>query len=407
MMGNKKKRYTSSGRSTPQKPPLSEPDLSLDANEDPYWKISLPREEPGKYARYLVRFQREAYQHPEWAEDLISGIPTYYCVLGVLRGATAEQLLHHYNQEMIFSYYPDDIIERAYSTLSKTVNRIKYDEMLHLYLTISRSLPPEKKEELINEHKSHIERAKVFRRLGEIQKTYYDYPLFIAKGMPDIFTFSNLSRDCSEEDIKKYEERRDEVSTVIASIMRDPAKKDDFVFMSDFLEINSHEEAKDTRTELRKIWKTFDPGLINRIMYMALTSSKTMEKILTRCNEILQDNHDWIPFLPPSDKTFFSVLGIKDDINPLTKSEIEALLRSRYRAMERTPLVNLAYTVLKNQKLRDDYLWLQKNYEFKKLDDALVIPPEKDHLNSEIMDQEMEKVMRKILRNIKDLNGVF
>ena len=43
------------------------------------------------------------------------------------------------------------------------------------------------------------------------------------------------------------------------------------------------------------------------------------------------------------------------------KKEVDGLIRDKYRQLERTSRVNLAYSVLKNQTLRDDYLWLFEN----------------------------------------------
>jgi len=399
MMGNKKKRYSSPNTTKHQNPlpPVTVPDLQAD--EDPYWQVSPDHAETRNFDRLLEKFQRSTLRYPQWADDLMCGVPSYYCVLNVLRGASSEQLLQHYEQENDFSYFSDETIEEAYDVLSNTMNRVKYDEFLRLFMTLSHSLPQEKKTELIDIHRSNVEKAKIFRRFSKIKITYGDYVLLVAKGMPDIFTYAGLSRDCSEEDIQKFADRGDEVSGVIALLMREPAKRDDFKFISDFPDIVSNEEGKKVRKKLKKVWKTFDPLLISRVMLMTLTASNQYVDILNRCGEILQENHDWIPFLPPSNETFFSLLGVDEDVGSLQKSEIETLLRSRYRELERTPRINLAYTVLKNQKLREDYLWMQKHYEFKKLDDALTVPIRKPSQKNEM--EEMQKMIRKLLRNIR------
>jgi len=46
---------------------------------------------------------------------------------------------------------------------------------------------------------------------------------------------------------------------------------------------------------------------------------------------------------------------------PGDKKEAEIIIRNKYRELERTPVVNLAYSVLKNQSLRVDYLWILEN----------------------------------------------
>ncbi|MFH0967231.1 MAG: hypothetical protein V1862_06070 [Methanobacteriota archaeon] len=376
MMGNKKKRYVSPNTTKPQNPlpPVTVADLQ--AEDDPYWQV-FPESNGPVPIRYIEKFQREMIRYPQWAEDLMRGIPTYYGVLRVLRGASAEQLLLHHEQEMNFSPFPDDTIEEAYDVLSQTASRIKYDEFLHLFCKICQPIPPEHKAGLIEVHHSLVQKAKLFHRMRKIQESYADYFIMVAQGMPDIFSFSGLSRDCSGEDIRNYSDGGDEVSQVIASIMGDPVKRDDFMLISDFPNLIAGEDGKKSLAALKKKGKSIDPSLVSRVLLMTLTGSNQFGEIITRCGEILQDNHDWIAYLPPSSDTFFSLLGVAEDICLLPKSQMESELRSRYRTLERTPQVNLAYTILKSQKLRDDYLWMQKNYDFMLMEKALQAPKKK------------------------------
>ena len=43
--------------------------------------------------------------------------------------------------------------------------------------------------------------------------------------------------------------------------------------------------------------------------------------------EILCDNKDWIPYLPPNNETFFSILGLDRNLLSGDKRDIETIIR--------------------------------------------------------------------------------
>ena len=57
------------------------------------------------------------------------------------------------------------------------------------------------------------------------------------------------------------------------------------------------------------------------------------------------------------------MLGLERDSLSGEKKEVEKTLREKYRYLEKSSKVNLAYSVLKNTSLREDYLWLLENQE--------------------------------------------
>ena len=77
----------------------------------------------------------------------------------------------------------------------------------------------------------------------------------------------------------------------------------------------------------------------------------------------MSDNQDWALYLPPGKETFFSIIGIERSSLSGDKKEIEKMLREKYRYLEKTPKVNLAYSVLKNESQRADYLWIGDNID--------------------------------------------
>ena len=124
-MGNKKKKYLAI---TEEPVPLIPP------YDDPYWVLADNYIEASKSNRNFDQFNRLKRKYPEWADDLMTCYPTYYGILGVLRGESAETLKEHYELETNFSVYPDSTIDEAYGVLSDTLRRVKYDEFLTLFL---------------------------------------------------------------------------------------------------------------------------------------------------------------------------------------------------------------------------------------------------------------------------------
>ena len=109
-----------------------------------------------------------------------------------------------------------------------------------------------------------------------------------------------------------------------------------------------------------------DRRIFEKIVLTALSEPCAIQKYLERRDKILDNNQDWAQYLPPNNETFLSVLGLDEDSllnNNADKREVERVIRERYRQLEKTPEVNLAYSVLKNAALREDYLWLIENQE--------------------------------------------
>ena len=189
--------------------------------------------------------------------------------------------------------------------------------------------------------------------------------------MPDIFEFSCLGRDYSDKNIEKYCSDGDELSLLISSIIRDPALRKDFIFASDYYEHDILPDAQEKRNKQKEVWRTFPQPLVRKVMLMSLTKSEQMLGIIIRIEKNLNNNHDWTKYLPPSDESFYSVLGVSEEIVTLPKNELESTLRSQYRTLDRTPVVNLAYSVLKNPGLREEYIWMYVNYDFHIILDGL------------------------------------
>lgn len=375
---------------------------SLNPDDDPYWKISTDNIDPRKGVQYIERFVNYQMRYPQWFYDIGSGIPTYYAVLGLLKGYSKEELQSAYEKECKFSVYPHDVIEEAYRVLSDLQLRVKYDEFLIRFEHATRYTSLQMIEELKSAHAKYLNNAPIFRKLGNFAQNHHDYMFLIAKGMPNIFEYSGLKPDCSDEEAETYASSGDELSVLISSIIRDPTQREDFVNFHNLIHTSKNEELKEHRNKLKLKWNQFEPELVRKVMYLSLTKPKQIEDIFNRIKRILSSNHDWIEYLPPSQKTFFSIFDVPEDINSLPKSEAESLLRTRYRTLERTSEVNLAYTVLKNPILRDDYIWLCHHFELKKIIDLI---DEEEQYPEELTEAQIQKIIAKRMRELEKTFG--
>jgi hypothetical protein len=130
-------------------------------------------------------------------------------------------------------------------------------------------------------------------------------------------------------------------------------------------------------------------------MLLSLTTCEQFGEIIGRIGKITFENHDWIAHLPPHNETFFSLLGVDEGVFSLPKGEFESALRCQYRTLNRAPLVNLAYTVLKSPSLRENYLWMCEHYEFQKVEDAINAAKEKP-TPDEVMEKMIEQTLRRM-----------
>src|SRR4030066_652989 len=78
---------------------------------DPYWKISNIYMDVHRVGRFISRFERFEDTHSEGTDGLMNGMPSFYCILGVEKGATKDQIEQAYERKLKFSSYPDEVIE--------------------------------------------------------------------------------------------------------------------------------------------------------------------------------------------------------------------------------------------------------------------------------------------------------
>jgi curved DNA-binding protein CbpA len=330
---------------------------------DPYWKVSSIYMDPHRVGRFCSKFELFEDMHPEWTDDLMNGMPTYYCILGVERGATKDQIEQAYERKLKFSSYPDEVIEEAFDALSNPRLQKEYDELLFTFEQITKSMPLHEKNELVKKHSTCISIEKEYIRMGQILSRYKDYTVLYKHGMPDLYEIAGLVKDSTTEEIRRNCRADSELLKKICAVLTDPASREEYDFMLGFIAKHIDRELLEERERSRKKWKHMDRGIFEKIILTSLNEPDVIEKYMQRQVEILNNNQDWKQYLPPNKETFLTMLGLDARSLRADKKEVERAIREKYRQFEKTPQINLAYSVLKNTPQREDYLWLLENHK--------------------------------------------
>lgn len=354
-MSKKKKKRIKSDSS------IAEQEISI--LDDPYWKVSSMFVDMHRVGNFISKFERFEVKHPDWGQDLMGGIPTYYCVLGVEKGAAKSQIEQAYEKKLEFSSYNAEVIEEAFDVLSNPGLTRKYNKLLSIFGQITKSMPLHVKNELIKNHADNINTEKEYNRMGSILEKYKWYHVLYMQGMPDLYEVAGIAQDSPEEAFKKHSDSDSGFVQKIFSLLSDKSFREDYNFLIYFTNTHSKPEILEEREIHRRKWEQIDNQIVEKIILNALNEPFGITNIVSQSNEIINNNHDWSQYLPPNGETFLSVLGLERDSVSGEKREVEKTLREKYRYLEKTAKINLAYSVLKNTSLREDYLWLLENQE--------------------------------------------
>jgi len=381
-MGKKKKKTQKSKQSG------TKPEISI--QYDPYWKVSSIYLDPQRISRYLKKFEQFEDKYPWWTEDLLDGTPTFYCILGIVRGATEDEIKEAYDKKNKLSSYHDDLIEEAYDTLSDPDMQKEYDELLTIFSHVTKCMPPAEKIEMRQNHDARIQFEMKFDRMRDIMDAsngFFDFYLF---GIPDLYELIGLTMDSSPDDIKKSCETGSELFKLVYTILGNPDARSDYDFFVDFNTEYGNRVMHDHVKSRREIWNQLDDDVFEKMVLSVLTDHDAIKKSFERRSEIMNRNQDWEHYLPPGEDTFFSILGLDRNLLSGDKKEVEKAVREKYRYLEKTPQVNLAYSMLKNASQRDDYLWLIDNNDMLNTFTKVLFTGDNDDISSPEM-PEMKK----------------
>lgn len=354
-MSKKKKKQRAEGIQTIKQ--------EISVQDDPYWRVSGIYMDAHRVGRFISRFERFEDLHPEWIDELMDGMPTYYGILSIERGATKDRIEQAYERKSRFSSYPDEVIEEAYDVLSNPGLQKEYDELLFTFEQVTKCMPHPEKNELIKKHSARISIEREYTRMEQILSRYKDYTLLYMHGMPDLYEIAGLAKDSAIEKIRKNCRADSELLEKIRAVLSDPASREEYDFILGFIARHTDRKRLEERDRNGKKWKHIDRSIFENIILTALNEPDVIEKYMQRRVEILNSNQDWKQYLPPDKETFLSIIGLDAGSLRADKKEIERAIREKYRQLEKTPQVNLAYSVLKNTSQREDYLWLLENHE--------------------------------------------
>jgi len=356
-MGNKKKRYSIER--------VPEVTIEVPIEDDPYWKISTIYRDMHRVGKSIDRLERFDARHPQWIADLLGGSPTYYCVLGVHRGATPEEVRKALDRQGDDPFYPVEMIQEALSALSTPASQKEYDELLVLFEHYTMMMPPFEKKELIQVHSENVDAAKKYRRNKDTETLYAEFIFFYVMGMPDLYEIAGLKMDADARTVQQTCPQGSELQTKIYSILSDPFERERYDFMfREFIKVIPL-ELRNMRERKRPQWSSINRELFEKIVLLILEGDNAAQNYSNHVDSILEVNHDWLQYLPPKQESFFSILGLDPGVVQATdKKDLEGLIRDAYRTLPKTPQVHLAYSALKNKTQREDYLWLYETFSW-------------------------------------------
>lgn len=368
------------------------------ASADPNWRISRQRVDPGRMGSIFLRFEQYEADHPLWVRHIDCALPTYYGILCVTRKDPQDIIRENYEKKKLNSIYPDDAIDEAYNVLSNPEQRAKYDRFLQSWEMLSRGFEFKLRTEMIADHSNWLSREKKFVTMKYIMAEHGDWLVMTLKEMPTFYEILGLEAE--------MDATREKINRVFEA---EKAKAKDGL-TEDRLELTELAHSVLSNDQLRMeydIILNFISGkgcCVKTGKKMVFSDSAILSMLKEyRLDKILKDHPDWKMYLGDcrgkdkdmgkgkgkGKKTFYDVLGIDADSLPSGEADAQAIIREKFKNLEKTPVVNLAYTALKNSKMHRDYCWLLKNQRLR-LKKSRITFTAKDFID---MDRAMENLL--------------
>jgi hypothetical protein len=329
--------------------------MQLFACDDPYWKFPTRYVDFSRLMGHAKKIESFGEQYSNHIEDLLSGVPTYYCVLCVSKNDPPDVIKKAYQRKIEHSGYPDDVIERACEMLSDRKKRSDYEEILRLFLKLMQGYSAKDKRELIEEHDEWIEDEKDYATVNYLMKHRGAWLNLYHLGAPTFYELLGVDRaKLKAEEVVQCKNKGVDPRLVedACRILNSPQLRFEYDFMLDRADDILPVDYLMGSERRKPVWKGDD-----RLYLVALRCYEDVRK-----QDLLMDEHiDWMDYT--GDKTFYDVLTIDRDSIPEDKREAERFIRNVYKDLERTPEVNRAYSVLKNFRMRSDYDWMLKQGE--------------------------------------------
>ena len=340
--------------------------------EDPYWIKPTKRIGDEEYNAWLNRLRKFENKYPSWVTDLGSAMPTYYGVLGVARRASPEKVERQYHMKKEnHSSYPGEVLDRARAALTNERSKKKYDSLLKIVNYLNKGLYKEERKEAIEDHDSWIKHENSIMIMEYIGRENSGWETVSILGGPTFYDIMGIdgwkAKKVEEKRIKEAFENRkglyphaSELLEEIRRVLSNPILRWEYEFMLSFLEDGLEHGDRNDVEPRRDAWKTWDDKW-KFLLY--LLGERNAGENFQRWLEINKKQGDWEGYLPPNEQSLYTILGVGGDRVSPHDGNISSFLRDRYRRSERTPEVNLAYSILKNKNHRKDYDWMLENNE--------------------------------------------
>lgn len=337
--------------------------ISSMISTDPCWRISNRYVDPCRLEPLFREFDLFEQQYPIWVDHLYSGLPTYYGILCVTKNASLDMIKEAYDKKKRYSSYPEDIIDDAFNVLRNPELRMKYDKLLQLFERMSQGLIHKKKKEIREEHEKWLKEEERCMKGIYMVVNYPDWIGLLCAGAPTFYEILGVDRDASQDDIKSVYESEGRIqnraSTLelleeVYKVLSNQQLRREYDLM-----LNSFDDIpEDVLKKIREKQKFSKQKIDDEMILLHIK--------LHRWEKIMHKHPDWREYLPPNKETFYDVLQINIGKLPTDTKDIEKEIRDKYRDIEKSSVTNLAYSVLKNSNLREEYNWMLKNHEIMK-----------------------------------------
>ena len=338
--------------------------------DDPYWEVPsryMDRSRVGGQEKKLEKFDR---LYPGCVDDLFDGLPTYYGVLCVSKNDSREAIEKAYERKKKCSVYPDDVIERAYEMLSDKKKRSAYNEIISTFQKVLMGFTAVDKREIAEDHDEWLEREKKRATMEYIMENHGAWLYLFSRGAPTFYELLGVNRAKQKKGKVRSKKKNVDPRLVeeICRILNNPQLRFEYDFMIDELskifaespfvnELSQHLRGLGAVSRRKKTFlKGKDAAYLMVLKYY---------DYLERYEEIKTKYREWWEYT--GNKTFYDVLNLDVASIPSDRREAEDVIRNAYKEKKRTEEINLAYSVLKNSRLRKDYNWLLKHEKWLKV----------------------------------------
>lgn len=364
--------------------------MQLYTCDDPYWKVPtryMDRSRVGGQEKKLEKFER---LYPGCVDDLFDGLPSYYCVLCVSKNDSREEIEKAYERKKKCSVYPDEVLERAYEMLSDKKKRSVYNEIISTFLKVLMAFTAVEKREIKKDHDDWLEREKKRATMEYIVENRGAWLYLFSRGAPTFYKLLGVNRaKLKNGEVVRCKKKNVDhrLAEEICKIINNPQLRFEYDFMIGELS-GIFDENPLVNELLRGLWgreashrrkKAFLKGK-DAAYLMVLKYFDYLE----RYEKIKDKYQEWAEYT--GDKTFYDVLNLNVALIPSDRREAENVIRNAYKDKKRTEEVNLAYSVLKNSRLREDYDWLLKHEKWLSVMHELDIEEADDAQINEVME---------------------